>query len=345
MFIFYNIVSTIYKFFKGLLYTKIRLKGDKKIKNKNFVVTGGLGFIGSHISEELCKKNDVTIIDNESTGNVNNVRDFQDEVSIKIGDINKLDLKDIFEGVDYVLHQAALPSVPRSIKDPISSNEANITGTLKVLKAANDCGVKKVVFACSSSVYGDTPKLPKVETMPINPKSPYAVTKAAGELYCKVFEEIYGLQTISLRYFNVFGPRQDPNSQYSAVIPKFINSIMNGEPPIVYGDGTQSRDFTYVKNVVDANIKACEYDVTGCFNIASGKMITINDLIIMINEILHKNISPQYVKPRNGDIKHSLADINKSKSFRYKPKKDFFKNLKETITFFEKNMEDSQKNL
>ena len=301
------------------------------------MVTGGLGFIGSHISEELCKKNDVTINDNESTGNVMNVKDFQDEVSIKIGDINKLDLKDIFEGVDYVLHQAALPSVPRSIKDPISSNEANITGTLKVLRAAHETGVKKVVFASSSSVYGDTPTLPKVETMPINPKSPYAVTKATGELYCKVFEDIYGLPTVSLRYFNVFGPRQDPNSQYSAVIPKFITAIKNGVPPVVYGDGTQSRDFTDVKNVVDANIKACESKETGSFNIACGRRIIINDLIKMINELLCKKIQPKYVDPRPGDIKHSLADITAAKSFRYGPKDNFMSELELTIEFFRAN--------
>lgn len=314
------------------------MKGDIKIKNKNVVVTGGLGFIGSHISEELCKENNVTIVDNESTGNIKNVQDFKENVSIKIGDINTLDLKEIFDSVDYVFHQAALPSVPRSIKDPISSNKANITGTLKVLKAAHESEVKKVVFASSSSVYGDTPKLPKVETMPINPKSPYAITKATGELYCKVFEEIYGLPTVSLRYFNVFGPRQDPNSQYSAVIPKFITAIKNGESPVVYGDGTQSRDFTFVKNVVDANIKACETDVTGIFNIACGRRIILNDLINFIDELLGKNIEPIYTKTRSGDIKHSLADTTAAKSFGYNPKNYFKKELKFTIEFLQKKI-------
>lgn len=222
-----------------------------------------------------------------------------------MGDINSINLTEIFEGCDYVLHQAALPSVPRSIKDLITSNETNITGTLKVLKAASDCDVKKIVFACSSSVYGDTTKLPKVETMPINPKSPYAITKATGELYCKIFKEIYDLQTVSLRYFNVFGPRQDPNSQYAAVIPKFITSIINCKSPVVYGDGTQSRDFTYVKNVVDANIKACESKETGIFNIACGRRIVLNDLINMINKLLGKDIKPKYADPRIGDIKQS----------------------------------------
>jgi UDP-glucose 4-epimerase len=224
--------------------------------------------------------------------------------------------------------------VPRSIKDPIKSNEANITGTLKVLEAARESNVSKVVCASSSSVYGDTPTLPKVETMSINPKSPYAVTKAAGEMYCKVFEEIYDLPTVSLRYFNVFGPRQDPNSQYSAVIPKFITAIKKGESPVVYGDGTQSRDFTFIKNVVDANIKACKSEETGSFNIACGRRIILNDLIKIINEILGKNIEPKYVDPRPGDIKHSLADITAAKSFGYEPKDEFIKELEETIEFF-----------
>lgn len=311
--------------------------GDYIIKNKKIVVTGGLGFIGSHISETLCRDNDVIIIDNESTGKLSNIKEFKDEVKIEFGNINSLDLNKIFLDCDYVSHQAALPSVPRSIKDPISSNESNITGTLNVLKAASECGVKKVVFACSSSVYGDTPKLPKVETMPINPKSPYAVTKATGELYCKIFNEIYDLQTVSLRYFNVFGPRQDPNSQYSAVIPKFITAIMNGKSPIVYGDGTQSRDFTFVKNVVDANIKACASYVSGSFNIACGRKILLNDLITMINDLLGKDINPEYVDSRSGDIKHSIADIKAAKSFGYNPKDKFMKELEETIEYFHKS--------
>ena len=284
--------------------------------------------------EELYPDNEVIIVDNESTGKMDNIKHLKDRVIVELGDINNINLKEIFEGCDYVFHEAALPSVPRSIKDPIKSNEANITGTLKVLKAASDCDVKKVVFASSSSVYGDTPKLPKVETMPINPKSPYAVTKAADEMYGKVFNEIYGLQTVALRYFNVFGPRQDPNSQYSAVIPKFITAISKGESPIVYGDGTQSRDFTFVKNVVDANIKACKSKETGSFNIACGRRIILNDLLKMINELLDKDITPNYVDPRPGDIKHSLADINKAKSFGYNPKDNFKKELELTIEFF-----------
>lgn len=312
-----------------------------KIKNKKIVVTGGLGFIGSHLVEELHQKNDVVIIDNQSTGKIGNIEKFN-TVIVELGDINSLNLEDIFVDCDYVFHQAALPSVPRSIKDPISSNEANISGTLKVLKAAVDSDVEKVIFASSSSVYGDTPKLPKVETMNINPKSPYAVTKATGELYCKVFEEIYNLKTVALRYFNVFGPRQDPNSQYAAVIPKFITAILNGNAPIVYGDGTQSRDFTYVKNVVDANIKACESNVTGSFNIACGRRIILNDLIALINELLDQDIKPNYVDPRPGDIKHSLADIESAESFGYKPEDNFRGEIHKTIEFLRGNKNESK---
>jgi UDP-glucose 4-epimerase len=307
------------------------------MKGKKVVVTGGLGFIGSNIVERLVPENEVLVIDNKSTGKLENVNHIHsNNLKILIGSITELDLKNAFKGYDYVLHQAALPSVPRSVKDPIGSNEANITGTLKVLTAAKNTGIKKVVFASSSSVYGDTPTLPKKEDMLINPLSPYAVTKATGELYCKVFKEIYRLPTVSLRYFNVFGPRQDPNSQYAAVIPKFITAMLNDKSPIVYGDGTQSRDFTFVQNVVDANILACESDITGTFNIACGRRITINQLIGMINDLLGKDIKPKYVDPRPGDIKHSLADISIAKSFGYDPKGDFKEELRETVGWFEK---------
>ncbi|MCL7411966.1 MAG: NAD-dependent epimerase/dehydratase family protein, partial [Methanosarcinaceae archaeon] len=228
----------------------------------------------------------------------------------------------------------ALPSVPRSIEDPKSSNEANITGTLNVLTAARDSGIKKVVCASSSSVYGDTPVLPKVEDMPINPLSPYAITKATGELYCNVFQKLYGLQTVSLRYFNVFGPRQDPDSQYSAVIPKFINAMLMDKSPVIYGDGEQSRDFSFIKHVVDANIMACESNKTGVFNIACGRRITLNELVEYINEIIGKNVRPIYAEPRPGDIKHSLADISKAKTFGYNPSSNFKNELAETIEWF-----------
>jgi UDP-glucose 4-epimerase len=294
------------------------------MKNKKLIITGGLGFIGSNLVGRLIMDNEVTIIDDESTGKLDNIKHLkQNNLNLIKNDINNLVHLNIFNEHDYVFHQAALASVPRTIKDPIASNQANVDGTLKVLTAAKDSGIKKVIFASSSSVYGDTPTLPKSENIPVNPLSPYAVTKAAGEFYCKVFQDIYGLKTVSLRYFNVFGPRQDPNSQYAAVIPKFINAIMNNEHPVIFGDGEQSRDFTYVKHVIDANILACESDKTGIFNIACGRRITINKLVDMINDILEKDIEPVYQEPRPGDIKHSLADISRAGTFGYEPESDF----------------------
>jgi UDP-glucose 4-epimerase len=286
--------------------------------------------------ENLCPDNEVLIIDNQSTGKKENIQHLNsDNIKIFIDDINSIRLKEIFEDVNYVFHEAALPSVPRSIKDPLSSNESNITGTLKVLLAARDCEVSKLVFASSSSVYGDTPTLPKVETMSINPKSPYAVTKATGELYCQNFTEVYDLPTVCLRYFNVFGPRQDPYSQYSAVIPKFINAIKKGKSPIIYGDGEQSRDFTYVEDVVNANLLAAESKETGVYNIACGRRWTLNELVEQLNQILDNKVEPLYTDLRPGDIKHSLADITKAKTFGYNPKGEFKDELRKTVNFFQ----------
>jgi UDP-glucose 4-epimerase len=286
--------------------------------------------------ERLCADNEVVVIDNESTGKMNNLKTLNtDDIEIFIDDINAIDLKKVFTGVDYIFHEAALPSVPRSIKDPLRSNESNITGTLKVLLAARDCEVNKLVFASSSSVYGDTPTLPKVETMSINPKSPYAVTKATGELYCQNFTEVYDLPTVCLRYFNVFGPRQDPYSQYSAVIPKFINAIKKGKSPIIYGDGEQSRDFTYVEDVVNANLLAAESKETGVYNIACGRRWTLNELVEQLNQILDNKVEPLYTDLRPGDIKHSLADITKAKTFGYNPKGEFKDELRKTVNFFQ----------
>ncbi len=301
------------------------------------LVTGGAGFIGSHLAEELAKDNEVIILDNLSTGRMENIKDLVNKSNVKFvkGSMTDLTLlQNIIGDVDYVFHQGAIPSVPRSIEKPSASNDANINGTLNVLMASKEAGVKKVVYASSSSVYGDAPKMPKSEDMIPNPLSPYAVTKIAGEYYCKVFQEVYGLKTVSLRYFNVFGQRQDPTSEYAAVIPKFITSILNNKPPTIYGDGEQSRDFTFVKHVVEANILACESDATGVFNIACGRRITINKLVDMINEILGKDVEPVYVASRAGDIKHSLADISRAKSFGYEPKSNFKDGLKETIRWF-----------
>jgi UDP-glucose 4-epimerase len=306
------------------------------MKDKKVIVTGGLGFIGSHLAEALAKDNEVTVIDNRSTGTLDNIRHLDSaRLNVVEGDIAKLDLVRVFDGHDFVFHQAALPSVPRSIKDPLTSNESNLTGTLKVLTAAKDTHVNKVIFASSSSVYGDTADLPKRENMCVNPISPYAVTKAACEFYCTVFEHIYGLATVALRYFNVFGPRQNPHSQYAAVIPKFIAAALTGSSPTVYGDGQQSRDFTFVKHVVDANIRACESEATGVFNVACGRSVTINELVVLINEIVGGAITPTHVAPRPGDVRHSLADISKARSFGYEPKGDFKTELLETIRWFE----------
>ncbi|MFH0904002.1 MAG: SDR family oxidoreductase [Methanobacteriota archaeon] len=305
------------------------------MKNKKLIITGGLGFIGSNLVERLIIENEVTVIDNLSTGKLDNIKHLNPKnLNLIKKDINDLDLVKIFNEHDYIFHQAALASVPESIQDPLASNVTNIDGTLKILTAAKDSGIKKVICASSSSVYGDNPTLPLSESIPVNPMSPYAVTKATGEFYCKVFQDIYGLKTASLRYFNVFGPRQDPNSQYAAVIPKFINAIMNNEPPVIFGDGQQSRDFIFVKHVVDANILACESDKTGIFNIACGKKITINELVDMINKILGKNIEPLHIDPKPGDIKHSLADISRARTFGYEPESDFKEELRETIRWF-----------
>lgn len=306
------------------------------MKNKKVVVTGGLGFIGSHLVEKLSENNLVIVVDDQSTGTVDNIKDFNlSKIDTTLGDITSIDdLERIFDGCNYVFHHAAAVSVPQSVNDPLSSNKVNITGTLKVLEAAKNAGVKKVVFASSSAVYGETKSLPIHEDSPINPLSPYAVTKAAGELYCNVFSEIYGLPTISLRYFNVFGPRQDPNSQYAAVIPIFIDKMLKNESPVIYGDGEQSRDFVSVKNVVAANIMAAESKITGAFNIGLGKGTTINQLAEIINDACGKDIKPVYEKERSGDIKHSVADISKAKSFGYDPKCDFKDDLRETIDWF-----------
>ncbi|MBU4221521.1 MAG: SDR family oxidoreductase [Euryarchaeota archaeon] len=307
------------------------------MRGERVLVTGGAGFIGSNLAEALAEENDVVILDDLSTGKLEKIKNLKKKNNVQFIKGRITDdrlLHKCFSDIDYVFHQAALPSVPRSIKDPQGSNEVNISGTLNVLIAARDCNVKKVVCASSSSVYGDTPSLPKMEDMPVDPLSPYAVTKATGEFYCKVFHELYGLKTASLRYFNVFGPRQDPNSQYAAVIPKFINAIMNNEPPVIFGDGEQNRDFSYIKHVVDANILACGSDRTGIFNIACGRRITINQLVDMINEILGKDIEPVYQEPRPGDIKHSLADISKARTFGYEPESDFKEELRETIRWF-----------
>lgn len=284
-----------------------------------YLVTGGAGFIGSNIVKELLERGEkVRVLDNFSTGKRENLLPFNGNPNLEVieGDLRSFHIvRDAVRGCDYILHQGALPSVPRSIKDPITSNEVNINGTLHILEAAREFGIKRVVFASSSSVYGNSDTLPKVETMPVAPLSPYALTKYAGERYCQVFHALYGVETVALRYFNVFGPNQDPTSQYSAVIPKFIKMIKEGRRPVIYGDGTQSRDFTYVSNNVEANLLACTApDVAGeVFNIACGERYTLLDLVHTINEILGTRVEPLFEPPRPGDVKHSLAGIEKAR--------------------------------
>lgn len=303
-----------------------------------YLVTGGSGFIGSNLADHLAEKHDITIIDNFATGRAANVADLRKHKNVTFieGSITDLDLmQEITRGMDGIFHQAAIPSVPRSVKDPLTTNEANVTGTLVVLQAAKENGVRKVVTASSSSVYGDTPTLPKEEGMSPNPLSPYAVSKLADEYYGKVFHELYGIQTVFLRYFNVFGPRQDPASEYAAVIPKFITRLLDGRPPIIYGDGGQTRDFTFIKDVIQANVKAMESDATGIYNIACGKRISLNELAEILMEIIGTHAEPIYEPVREGDIRDSLADISRAKAaFGYEPAFTLEEGLKETVKWF-----------
>lgn len=300
------------------------------------LVTGGGGFIGSHLVETLCDKNNVLVLDNFSTGKEGNLKEFG-VVLIKDSITNQEAVRKGVKDADYVFHLAALPSVPRSVKDPIKTNEVNVDGTLNILTEAKERNLNKVVFASSSSVYGDTPTLPKIETMTPFPQSPYAISKLAGEHYCRVFYEVYGLPTTSLRFFNVYGPRQDPDSEYAAVIPKFISRLNQNKPPIIFGDGKQTRDFTYIKDTVRAVISASESDSANgeVLNVAGGKGITINELAERITELMGKDLNPEHYEERAGDVKHSLADISKgAKLMNYRPKYSIIDGLKDTITSF-----------
>jgi len=308
-----------------------------------YVVTGGAGFIGSHIAEELVRlKHSVRIVDNFFSGKEENIAGIRSDVEVfrqDIAEAGKLD--DIFKGADYVIHQAAIPSVPRSIIDPISSNRANVDGTLNVLVAAKDTGIKRVVYASSSSVYGDSPTLPKREDMPAAPLSPYGAQKFFAETYCRVFTRVYGLETVSLRYFNVFGPRQDATSQYSGVFAKFIPAVLQDRVPTIHGDGMTSRDFTYVANVVAANLLACTAPGIGgeVFNVACGGRVTLNFLLEEINRVTGKNVAGNYGEPRQGDIKHSQADIEKAVSrMGYRPHVSFEEGLKKTVEWYRENL-------
>jgi len=304
-----------------------------------YIVTGGAGFIGSHIAEHLASGgHEVIIFDNLFTGKKENIRHLAKKrgVSFVEGSVTDIQaLKKVAKDADGIFHQGAIVSVPRSIKNPIATNEANVQGTLNVLVTARDSGIRKVVFASSSSVYGDTPVLPKQEDMKPLPISPYAVSKLSGEYYCRVFSSVYSLPTVCLRYFNVFGPRQDPASEYAAVIPKFITKILHDQPPVIYGDGEQSRDFTFVGDVVQANIRAMERDIEGVFNIAYGEQHTLNELASAVMELTGKRIEPIHKAARQGDIRHSLADISAARSqLGYSPAFTFRSGLEETVSWF-----------
>ena len=310
--------------------------------SETYLITGGAGFIGHHLARKLLSLGHaVRVIDNLSTGKLENLAPVLDQITFLEADITDPDaVAQAMEGVDYVLHQAALPSVPRSVVDPITSDLNNTHGTLQVLVGARDAGVKRVVQACSSSAYGNTPTLPKVETMVRAPLSPYAVSKAAGEMYGCAFHATYGLEYVGLRYFNVFGARQDPQSQYAAVIPKFITSYIKGEAPTVHGDGKQSRDFCYIDNVIQANLKACKApDAPGnIFNLACGERVDLLQVLGMLAEIFGREVEPIFHPDRAGDVKHSLADITKARELLgYEPEVFFKEGLQRTVVWYQDN--------
>lgn len=308
-----------------------------------YLVTGGAGFIGSNIAEELVRiGEEVVVFDNLSTGYEENIAHLSSDIEFVNGDIrNRDELRKALKGVDHVLHQAALASVPRSIEDPVLVNEVNVTGTVNVLEESRAAGVKSLVYAGSSSAYGDTDKLPKTEDILPRPLSPYAVSKLAGEYYCSVYSEVYGLPTVSMRYFNVFGPRQDPRSQYAAVIPIFISHLLRDEAPTIFGDGEQSRDFTYIKNVVNANILASRSDrLNGqTVNAACGEKYTLNELYERLRELIGTEIDPLYSDPRPGDVRHSHADISLAGDLLgYSVEVGFEEGLRKTIEWYRETM-------
>jgi nucleoside-diphosphate-sugar epimerase len=303
----------------------------------SYLVTGGAGFIGSHLTEELVRRGDqVRVVDNLITGKRRNL-DHVLGVEFLEGDLANMSVcVRAVQGVDYVLHQAAIPSVPRSVKDPVTSNRANVDASLNLLVAARDAGVKRLVYAGSSSAYGNTPTLPKREDMPSNPLSPYALQKLVAEQYCQMFTQLYGLETVTTRYFNVFGPRQDPGSPYSGVISLFATAILEGRRPTIYGDGEQTRDFTFVANVVDGVLRACEAPGTAgeVINVATGNRISLNNLLKTMNKIAGTNIEPVYDEPRAGDVKDSQADITKAKTLLgYEPTAPLETGLEKTLAW------------
>ncbi len=304
-----------------------------------YLVTGGAGFIGSNIVDELVQRgHDVAVLDDLSTGKEANLAGVRKKIDLHIGSVTDLAAaQSACRGADYVIHLAARTSVPRSVENPLDTNHVNIDGTLNVLVAARDAKVRRLVYAASSSAYGETPTLPKVETMQPEPISPYGVTKYVGELYAQVFGRVYGLENASLRYFNVFGPRQDPTSQYSGVLSRFMLAVIEGKPPVIFGDGEQSRDFTYVENIVDETLRACEASGASgkVFNGGTGVRITLNEVLKLIEKITGKKISAKYDPPRSGDILHSQADISLArKVLGYEPRVGFEEGLRRTWEWY-----------
>ena len=303
----------------------------------SYLVTGGAGFIGSHLAEELIRRGErVRIVDNLVTGKRRNLALLPTAEFLE-GDLANPEIAvAAVTGMDYVLHQAAIPSVPRSVADPLTSNRANIDATLNVLVASRDNGVKRVVYAGSSSVYGDTPTLPKHEDMPAHPLSPYALQKLVGEWYARMFTTLYGLETVTIRYFNVFGPRQDPSSPYSGVISLFISALVDNRAPTIFGDGEQTRDFTYVANVVDGVLKACHANVAGSvINVATGSRISLNHLFAMLRNLTHSSLTPQHAASRPGDVRHSQADISRARTLlEYEPQVPLADGLKRTLDWY-----------
>jgi nucleoside-diphosphate-sugar epimerase len=310
---------------------------------EKFLVTGGAGFIGSNICKRLVAEGCfVRVVDNLLTGKRSNLASVMDKIEFVEADMGVPEVaRAVVQGIDVILHEGALPSVPRSVDDPAATHQHCVDATFTLLLAARDAHVKRFVYAASSAAYGDTPTLPKVETMAPNPLSPYAVGKLVGEYYCSVFSKVFGLQTIALRYFNVFGPQQDPASQYAAAIPAFVTAILRDEPPTIYGDGEQSRDFTYVDNVVQANLLAARAQETHgeVINIACGEAVTVNAIIDRINQLLSKHVKPIYAPARAGDVKHSLADITAAKKLiGFKPVVLFREGLEKSIDWYRRNL-------
>lgn len=307
------------------------------MKNKTILITGGAGFIGSHIADKLIDDNKVTIIDNLSTGNLKNLKEPEHEnLKILKEDIRNSNFNELTSGIDYIFHLAAMSSVPLSIEKPVECHEINVNATVKLLKSAVNNDVEKIIFSSSSSVYGDNKNMPLKETEPPMPTSPYAASNASCELYLKSFYESYGLNYTALRYFNVFGPKQDKSSQYAAVIPNFISAILKGKQPEIYGDGEQTRDFVYIEDIVKANINACKSDYNGIINVASGEKLTINKLYEIIKDTLGSDLEPKYLPERPGDIKHSLADVTNMEKINLKiDSTNFEKQLVQTVKWFE----------